>query len=51
MHLENNLTTTFSLNMLPTIYWYDAINTINSFKQLKRALESKLSNFEIFENC
>ena len=27
------------------------INTINPFKQLKCALESKLSNFKIFENC
>ena len=34
--------------MLLTPY---AINTINPFKQLKRALESKLSNFKIFENC
>ena len=33
------------------IYWYDAINTINLFKQLKCALESKLSDFKIFENC
>ena len=27
------------------IYWYDAIITINRFKQLKRALEWKLSDF------
>ena len=27
------------------------ISTINSFKQLKRALESKLLNFKIFKNC
>ena len=33
------------------IYWYDAIRTINPFKQLKRALESKLSIFKIFDNC
>ena len=33
------------------IYWYDAISTINPFKKLKRALESKLSNFKNFENC
>ena len=29
---------------------YDAISTINRFKQLKYALESKLLNFKIFEN-
>ena len=52
MRLENNLTETFFFNMLPyTIYWYDAINTLNPFKQFKRALELKLSNFKIFENC
>ena len=28
-----------------------ATNTINPIKQLKRALESKLSNFKIFKNC
>ena len=27
------------------------ISTINPFKKLKLALESKLSNFKIFENC
>ena len=27
------------------------LSAINPFKQLKRALESKLSNFKIFENC
>ena len=30
------------------IYWYDAISTINPIKKLKRALESKLSNFKKF---
>ena len=34
-----------------TIYWYDVNSTINPFKQLKRTLESKLTNFKIFENC
>ena len=50
-HLESNLATTFSSKYCHTIYWYDAISTINPFKQLKRALESKLSNFKIFESC
>ena len=40
MHLEN-LTTTFSYHK---VYWYDAISTINPFKQLKCTLESKLLN-------
>ena len=31
------------------MYWCNAISTINPFKQLKHALESKLSNFKIFE--
>ena len=35
MHLQNNLTTIFSFTMLPKIYSYDAISTINRFKQLK----------------
>ena len=29
------------------IYWYKAIGTINPFKQSKRALELKLSNFKL----
>ena len=33
------------------INWYDAIGTINPFKQLKCALELKLSTFKIIENC
>ena len=33
------------------IYWYNAINNINPSKQLKRALESKLSNFKIFKTA
>ena len=33
------------------MYWYNAISAINPFKQLKRALELKLLNFKIFENC
>ena len=33
------------------IYWYDAIGIINPFKQLKCALESKLSNFKIFKTA
>ena len=41
----------FSSKYCHKIYSYDAISTINRFKQLKRALESKLSNFKIFENC
>ena len=28
------------------IYWYEAISTINPFKQTKHALELKLSNFK-----
>ena len=36
-------------------FWFadpnDTISAINLFKQLKRTLESKLSNFKIFENC
>ena len=44
---ENNLTVAFFK------YWpyIDAISTINPFKQLKCALESKFSNFKIFKNC
>ena len=33
------------------MYWYYAISAINPFEQLKCALELKLSNFKIFENC
>ena len=31
------------------MYWYDAINTINPFKQLKCNLELKFSDFKIFK--
>ena len=34
-----------------SFYWYEAIGTINPFKQPKRALELKLSNFKNFVNC
>ena len=34
-----------------SINWYEAISTINPFKQPKCALESKLLNFNIFANC
>ena len=35
------------------IYWYEAMSTINSFKQPKHlyALEFKLANFKNFINC
>ena len=34
-----------------SINWYEAISTINPFKQPKCALESKLLNFKNFANC
>ena len=50
MRLEDNLTT-FSFNMLPyNLFVRCNYSAINPSKQLKRALESKLSNFKIFEN-
>ena len=51
---ENNLTIcSISFKYWPYtyIYWYNAINTINPFKQLKCALESKLPSFKTFKNC
>ena len=33
------------------IYWYEAIGSINPFKQPKHALQLKLSNFKNFVNC
>ena len=50
-HLQSNMTTTFSFKILPyNLLVRYAISAINPFKQLKRILESKLSNFKIFEN-
>ena len=42
--LQNNLT--FPSKYCHKLFWYGAISTINPFKQLKHALESKLSNFK-----
>ena len=47
MCLENNLTTTFSSTCYHTIYWYDAISTINSFKQLKTCSRIKVVEFHL----
>ena len=41
----------YNIFLQNTYNWYDAISTKNPFKRLKRALESKLSNFKIFKNC
>ena len=49
---ETNLTIAFLSNTDHMyIYWCDAFSTINPFKQLKCALESKLLNFKIFKSC
>ena len=40
-----------SFKYLSFIYWYEAIGAKNLFKQPKRVLELKLSNFKNFVNC
>ena len=49
--MKNQPYNNVSFKYWPLIYWYDAIGAIKPFKQPKRALQLKLSNFKKIVNC
>ena len=48
--MKNQLYNNVSFKYWSFIYWYEAIDSINPFKQPKHALQFKLSNFKNFVN-